>query len=269
MQQLISRLEQRLEDNPGDQEGWLVLAQTNMVMQRYDQAVAAMERLYQLAGDSPDVLARYADSLTMVNNGRITQKASELIEQTLELDPSHVHGLWLAGVQAFQSEDFGLAVELLQKARVNISDPENLAQLDELIATAEQRNSADTGLPEDMPSQAAATVTVSVTLAPHLKEKSEAGQTVFVFAKAVSGPPMPLAVSRHKVADLPLQVTLDDSMAMMKALRLSTFEQVIISARISSSDQPLAQPGDLQGESGMVNPRTHPQVSITVNQVVE
>ena len=80
---------------------------------------------------------------------------------------------------------------------------------------------------------------------------------------------MPLAVSRHKVEDLPLQITLDDSMAMMQSLRLSTFEQVVISARISSSDQPLAQTGDLQGESGVINPVDHPQVSITINQVVE
>ena len=136
MQQLITRLEQRLVDNPGDQEGWLVLAQTNMMMQRFDQAVIAMEKLYQLAGDSPDVLARYADTLTMANNGRFTEKAGQLIEKTLALDPAHVHGLWLAGVQAFQLEDFGSALALFQKARLNIDDPENLVQIDALIKTA-------------------------------------------------------------------------------------------------------------------------------------
>ena len=78
-----------------------------------------------------------------------------------------------------------------------------------------------------------------------------------------------MAVSRHRVDELPLEVTLDDSMAMMKTLRLSTFAQVIISARISGSDQPLAQAGDLQGESGVIDPKDHPQVSVTINQVVE
>lgn len=269
MEQLIARLEQRLAENPGDEEGWLVLAQTNMMMRRFDQAVVAMERLYELDGDSPDVLARYADSLVMANNGIFTPKAGELIEQALRLDPSHLHGLWLAGVQAFEAQDFDLAVGFFQKARVHITDPENLVQIDELIRTAEQSMSADAGIRENIPPQDAAMVEVSVSLSPGLQEKAEAGQTLFVIASAADGPPMPLAVSRHTVAELPLQVSLDDSMAMMQNLKLSGFEQVVIRARISGSGQPLAQPGDLQGESGIINPNTLPQVSITIDQVLD
>ena len=268
MEQLVARLEQRLADNPGDQEGWLVLAQTNMMMQRFDQAVVAMEKLYQLTDDSPDVLARYADTLTMANNGRFTAKASELIEKTLALDPSHVHGLWLAGVQAFQAEDFKLAVELFQKARVNIDDPENLAQIDELIKSAQEKSGVSSGTQPSTTADAVA-VTVRVALATQLEDKIQADQTLFIFAKAAKGPPMPLAVSKHKVSELPLQVSLDDSMAMMPELTLSAFDQVVISARISSSGQPLAQSGDLQGESIVINPQVVNDVSININQIVE
>ena len=272
MQQLLSNLEQRLADNPGDQEGWLVLAQTNMMLQNFDKAVVAMEKLYQLAGDSPDVMARYADTLTMANDGRFTAKAIELIEKTLKLDPAHVHGLWLAGVQAFQAENFNLAVSLFQKARANITDPENLAQIDELIRTAKDKSGVEPDTPNTQTSQEPATmvaVKVRVELSEQLKEKVKSDQTVFIFAKAATGPPMPLAVSKHLVSELPVEVSLDDSMAMMQELKLSSFDQVIISARISNSGQPLAQSGDLQGESQVINPQSVDQVSISINQVVE
>ena len=270
MQQLVAKLEQRLADNPGDEEGWLVLAQTNMMMQRFDQAVIAMEKLYKLAGESPDVMARYADTLTMANNGRFTEKASQLIDRTLELEPSHVHGLWLAGVQAFQAEDFETAVKLFKKARMNIDDSENLVQIDELIKNAQQKSDAKSGTKrETQKTDATAAIKVRVDLSPQLKEKIKADQTLFVFAKAAKGPPMPLAVSKHSVSELPLEVLLDDSMAMLPELALSLFDRVVISARISNSGQPLAQAGDLQGESTVINPQSTDDVNITINQVVE
>lgn len=266
MEQLIERLEQRLADNPRDEEGWLVLAQTNMMLQRYDRAVVAMEKLYQLAGDSPDVLARYADTLTMANGGRFTDQASELIEKTLKLDPAHVHGLWLSGVRAYQAEDYVTAVGFFQKARINISDHENLVQIDELIKNAQEKAGVSTATRES-PSSAA--VKVRVDLSPQLQENISDGQTLFIFAKAADGPPMPLAVSKHSISELPLEVVLDDSMAMVPDLALSKFDQIVISARISNSGQPLAQPGDLQGESGVINPQTAQDLNITINQVVE
>ncbi len=266
MEELISRLEQRLAENPGDQEGWLVLAQTNMMLQRFDQAANAMEKLYQLATDSPDVLARYADTLTMANGGRFTDKAGELIEKALTLDPTHVHGLWLAGARAFQANDFDTAVRLFQKARLNINDPENLAQIDELIKAAREKAGANL---QASPTAAPAAVNVTVELSEELKDDINNRQTVFVFAKAASGPPMPLAVSRHSVNELPLEVTLNDSMAMMPDLALSSFDEVVISARISSSGQAQAQAGDLQGESAVINPQTIDHVKITINSVVD
>ena len=269
MEELLSKLEQRLADNPGDQEGWLVLAQTNMMMQRFDEAVIAMERLHQLAPDSPDVLARYADTLTMANNGRFTTKAEELIEQTLALDPAHVHGLWLAGVQAFQAEEFEKAVSLFEQARVNIDDVENLAQIDALIENAREKSGASQASSDSQADVDAAALTVTVDVAAQVKDKLSPEQTLFVFARAASGPPMPLAVSKHPVTQFPLEVSLDDSMAMMPELKLSAFDEVIITARISNSGQPLEQPGDLVGRSAKLNPQNVDALNITIDRVVE
>jgi len=80
-----------------------------------------------------------------------------------------------------------------------------------------------------------------------LKAKASPEDTLFVFARAVDGPRVPLAILRKQVKDLPLTFTLDDSMAMNPAMRLSTATQVIVGARISKSGNAIAQPGDLQG----------------------
>jgi len=91
-----------------------------------------------------------------------------------------------------------------------------------------------------------------VRLAEKLKSQASPDDIVFIFARAAEGPPMPLAVLRKRVRDLPLTFALDDSMAMAPQARLSGFARVVVSARVSRSGQATPQPGDLQGASAAV-----------------
>ena len=113
----------------------------------------------------------------------------------------------------------------------------------------------------------AAAIDVAVALSPTLSGRAAPDTTVFVYAKAAAGPPMPLAVQRIRVADLPTTLRLDDSMAMMPAMRLSSFPQVIVGARVSASGQAMPQPGDLEGETGPVPSNSADQVSITIDRI--
>jgi cytochrome c-type biogenesis protein CcmH len=89
----------------------------------------------------------------------------------------------------------------------------------------------------------------TVALSPKLKGEVKPDDTVFVFARAVEGPAVPLAVLRKQVKDLPLAFALDDSMAMAPAMKLSGHPRVVVTARVSKAGTPAAQPGDLQGAS--------------------
>jgi cytochrome c-type biogenesis protein CcmH len=112
-----------------------------------------------------------------------------------------------------------------------------------------------------------ARISVSVALDPRLTARASPGDTVFVYARAASGPPMPLAVSRIKVADLPAIVTLDDGMAMMPTLRLSAFPQVIVGARVSKSGGATPSQGDLEGQTGPLAVAETPSAAVTVDRV--
>ena len=111
-------------------------------------------------------------------------------------------------------------------------------------------------------------LTVNVALDPKLANRLDPEATLFVFARAASGPPMPLAIQRLKASQLPATVTLDDSTSMMPSMRLSKFTEVVVGARISKSGNAMPRSGDLETLSAPVaSSRTEP-IALTIDQVV-
>ena len=108
---------------------------------------------------------------------------------------------------------------------------------------------------------------MSVTISDELKAQVSATDTVFIYAKAVNGPPMPLAASKQKVSSLPLTISLNDDMAMMPAMKLSNFDRVIIGAKISKSGVAGSAAGDLYGEVTNVEVKTGQKVSLFINKI--
>jgi len=265
MTALTERLAERMKSTPDDADGWSMLGRSYAALGRNDEALSAYDRLLKLRPDDPSVLADYADALAVKNN-QLAGEPMKYVERALKLDPNHLKALMLAGTDAFNRADYAKAVQhweraaeagppdnpLVQMARSGVAEARTRGNLP--AATASGKAPAATATPQQPAGPTAAAVvsgaiTGTVTLAPALKGRVGPDDAIFVFARAATGSRMPVAFMRAQVKDLPLNFTLDDSMAMSPAARLSTAGQVVVGARVSKSGQAMPQPGDLEGLS--------------------
>jgi cytochrome c-type biogenesis protein CcmH len=259
---MVDRLAQRLKDKPDDAEGWTMLARSYVVLGRHADAVEAFRHATQLRPEDATLLADFADALAVTQQRRLEGEPMQLVERALKLEPGNVKALALAGTAAFDRQDYAGAVRQWEQALKGEPAGSDFArQLQADIAQARQQAGgalpapAETAAASSAPSAAtapAARISGTVELSPSLAAMASPEDTVFVFARAAQGPRMPLAILRRQVKDLPLRFTLDDSMAMSPAARLSTAGRVIVGVRVSKSGNAIAQPGDLQGASGEV-----------------
>jgi cytochrome c-type biogenesis protein CcmH len=272
IEDMLNQLAARLVQQPYDIQGWFTLTNSYMALGRYDEAVRAMERLYQLVGDQPDVLLRYADVLAMSNDGRMSGRPAELVHKALSQEPDNVMGLWLAGMAAAEKGDHRQAIDYWERLLPQLKDdPESQQEVEQLISRARQETMGKdrqvaTLTGTDIDDTADHTITVSVSLSPRLEKEVGPDDTLFIFAKAVAGPPMPLAVVRKKVSDLPVEVILDDSLAMMPSMKLSLFDQIQVGARISKTGNAIAQSGDYIGETSIIEDDRAESVSIIIDK---
>lgn len=266
---MVARLEDRLQTAPEDANGWFTLATSYMALERYAEAAAALAKVRALVGDNPDLLVRQADALAMAAGGVLEGEPEQLIQRALAQNPAHPTGLWLAGIAASRRGDTAQALDYWRRAEPLFADnPQSQSELRQLIARAEQAVGEPAAAPADKPAAEGGSLTVNVFLAEALVDQVSPEDTLFVLARAMQGPPMPLAVSRRQVRELPLKITLDDSMAMMPDLRLSKFNEVRVVARISKSGNAIAMSGDLFGEAASVPTSGAGPVDIEIAQRV-
>ncbi|MFT3663966.1 tetratricopeptide repeat protein [Piscinibacter sp.] len=267
---MIGKLEERLKAQPDDAEGWSMLGRSYNALGRYPEAVTAFQRVVTLKPQEASGYADLADAKAMAAGRSLAGEPAALIARALELDPKNLKALALAGTVAFEQHDYTRAARLWEAA-VAVAEPgsELARNLEGGIAEARSRSGAPAPkpAPDATPAAAGATLSGQVRLAAALKDRAAPEDTVFVFARAASGSKMPLAIVRKQVKDLPFDFTLDDSTAMSPQTRLSSAQQVVVSARVSKSGNATPQPGDLQGESAPVAPGAS-GVAVRIDRVV-
>ncbi len=280
VEEMVARLEEKLRANPDNAEGWVMLGRSYTVMNRYAEAAQAYEKANTLLeGRNADVLAAYAEALSLAQQGQTSDQIRQLTQKALALDPTQPRALWLKGFDAFQQGDYSTAVEFWELLAAQV-DPnsEDHANLQQAIQIAKAKISGGqvptasaqaTAAEREQPAAAAnARLSVLVDLSDKLRAQVEGDETVFIFARAAQGPRMPLAIVRKRVSDLPATIVLDDSMAMTPQMRLSAFDRVRIEARVSKSGTARPQSGDLEGEAGPVAPTRTDPVPLTIDRVV-
>lgn len=284
---MAAKLAAKLEKDPNNPEGWVMLARTYYALKRHAEAASAFERAVALVPDSADILADYADSVGATEGG-VRGKALELVERALKADPTHWKALALAGTAAFDRKDYPQAVVYWERMKATVPPGSPLAgSIDASIAEARElgglkappgsapgagtgvaaapaagttaaaapAGGAPKGVSPAAPAATAlpgATVAGTVSLAPALAGKVSPTDTVFIFARAADGSKMPLAIVKKQVKDLPATFNLDDSMAMAPNFALSNFPSIVVGARVSKSGNAMPQSGDLEGLSPAV-----------------
>jgi cytochrome c-type biogenesis protein CcmH len=283
---MVNGLAEKMKTDPNNAQGWLMLGKSYKYLQQYAKAADAYAQAYLLLGDKPDVMLLYADALSFANDERVTGKSAELAFKALALEPNNPNALWLSGMAKAQAGEFMAAKKLWTKLKDSLpegSDAQKetldlLSKIDAKIAesTGEQTtepttaDNADT-TPKNIPAPATTTaaVNIQVSLAPELLKQTSPEDTLFVYAQATSGPQMPLAIVRKQVKELPLTVSLDDSLAMTPAMKLSNFANVKLLARISKSGNAMKQTGDLIGIIEDVSLADKTAHTLIINSVVK
>jgi cytochrome c-type biogenesis protein CcmH len=264
---MVTKLADRMKSRPDDVDGWNMLARSYSALGRYADALPAYKHVLDLRSDDAQAMADYADALAMAHDRNLEGEPESYVMKALKADPKNVKALALAGTIAFNRAQYPQAVDYLQRA-VQASDPasdfvrELQAALDEarkragmpaLPPAAGAAAPAGAVAAAAAPAEAAsAAISGELSLSPALKAQAAPDDTVFVFARAVQGPKMPLAILRLQVKDLPAKFRLDDSLSMSPAARLSSAAEVIVGARVSKTGNAMPQPGDLQALSAPV-----------------
>ncbi|WP_455222512.1 c-type cytochrome biogenesis protein CcmI [Kaarinaea lacus] len=285
LEQQVRKLQDHLQANPDDMEGWVMLARSYYFMKQYQAASDAFARTVAMTGESnPGLLADYADALAMASGRNMAGKPYELVKKALTIDPNHQKALWLAATATYQAQDYKTTLDYWLTLRKQFPEgSDNYLQMTRNIAEVKQflgmpvdeevaimqKGEAGTATAAAAGEAAGAAAKVSgvVSLDPSLQDKISPNDTLFVFARAASGPRMPLAIIRTSVADLPLEFTLDDSLAMNPQMKLSRFNEVVVGARVSKSGNAMPQSGDLSGQSDVV-PLGSEGLQIKINGVV-
>jgi cytochrome c-type biogenesis protein CcmH len=255
LDQMVKVVKERLRTSPDDARGWFVLGKTMMEMGEFDEAVTAFQRTLDLVGDKEaGVLFSLADALSMQKGGLMTGEPEAMIQQGLKIDPQDPTGLWLAGLAAEQRQDYKAAFDYLNTLLPLVAkDAQSTTEVNRVIALLQDQDPTLVKTIKEPLQSLSSSFKVSVTLLDNLKQQVSSDNVVFIYVKAASGPPIPLAVKRLMVSDLPVTVELSDADAMIPSMTLSSFEEIIIGARVSMSGNPVAQPGDLYIETGSVD----------------
>jgi cytochrome c-type biogenesis protein CcmH len=270
MQQALTELRTHLQQQPDDLQGWMLLAQTNSMLRQPGEARDAFDHALKLAPNNAEAMIGWAENDSMTRGDhRIEGRALELLKRAVQLHPDSQRGLWLLGISNFQRGEYREAAATWRLLQPQLEPGSNVAKaVAEQIAVADARaGGAPAGASSSAAAPQGAALQVQVALAPTLKDKLAPGDALFVYARAENGPPMPLAVAKLDPARLPTTVTLTDAMAMTPAFKLSSVERVFVGARISHSGQPVAQPGDLEGDAGVVAVERKTPVKISIDKV--
>jgi cytochrome c-type biogenesis protein CcmH len=285
VEEMAAKLEAHIEKNGGSAEEWIMLGRSHKHLGRYELAANAFAVALEQDSENAQLLLESAEVIALTNNRAFTPKAVQQIEKAYKLEPDNANVLWFAGVSAYQAGEYQTAIDRLLKLLPTAKEDDVMRSIigvvaksrDQLVAQGKEMPELEALLdvrvnaePLQVTGEGAVStsLTVMIDISKEAREKFNADDLVFVYAKAKQGPRMPLAAKRIKLADLPAKVILDDSMAMVDGMNISAFSQLVVSARVTKSGAAIAQSGDYLGSIDVETKSATAVLDIVIDTVV-
>jgi cytochrome c-type biogenesis protein CcmH len=264
---LLKQLEARLQSNPDDVNGWLLLGRSSVSMQRFPRAIQAYQRAYDLSrGENVDAILGWGEALAMSDESALSGRAGQLFDEALARAPNHPKALWYGSMAALQAGDLRKGRDRLQLLLAQGPPEELRGMLERQVQDLDQQIGETEGA-EGGTQAGARTIRVAVTLSAQLQQKLKEPTTLFVLARDPAGGP-PLAVQRLSSTQLPLTVELSERDAMMPTRTIASVPRVQVVARLSKSGTPQAQSGDHFGQADYEFGKDTGTLNIIIDQSV-
>ena len=241
-EEMLNEVAERAADRPKDGELNFFLARTYQSLGRYDESLAILKRLLSTFPNDAGLRSAYAEALFISSNRRMTAEVRQAVDQALAMNPHDIGMLEVRGVAAIAEGRRGDAVDWFKKALTMGVSGQRADMLRRAIASLDPETEAETN---------GRSLTVQVSVGDEVSAPE--GAAVFVYARAVAGPPAPLAVQRLTVSGLPRTVILNESMAMVEGMGLADFEEVIVIARISRTGDVVPKSGDYEVRTEVID----------------
>ncbi|MDX1626027.1 MAG: hypothetical protein R3323_05895 [Wenzhouxiangellaceae bacterium] len=275
VREVLGELAERVRREPEDVEAWSRLGMAWKGLREWPSAEAAWRRVLFLEPGNDLARIELAETLLFAS-GRpeLPPESARLLAQVLAEDPDNQRALWLTGLAAFQEQRWEGAVAAWSRLVEVLPPGEVREQVRGQLSDARRRLDPDAAAAPD-PAQAppadagGPVIEVTVDVAPELRERVGANRTLFVFARASAGPPLPLAVRRLPATGFPVSVELRESDAMADGLTLSRFDTVDVVARVSATGDAVARPGDVQGTVQGIDTGSGERIRIVIDELVE
>lgn len=261
-EQMVGRLARRLEKNPEDVDGWLMLGRSHIALGQFALAQRAYRRADRLeAGRNAEALLGMAETMVLEADGAMDDRSSRLFEQALALAPDNERALFFSAIAARRRGETPLAIVRLERM-LELGPPDNIKEVlqrELVVMRAEPAvNEAPRQLAATETGDGSARVRVALQIDPTLAANVARTDTLFVFVRTPGQPGPPLAVKRLSAAALPLVVELTAADSMVPGLSFSVGDQVEVSAKISAdgsatpkSGEPIGRTAYRVGESGV------------------
>lgn len=266
LQAFALALRTKLSRSGDDEMAWMLLGRVAMSLNEFDMAQQSFDKALRMNPDNKQVLISYSQILLLEGSEANMTRAAGMLSKVLNAEPTNLDAISLLALIAYERKDWPQAKAAFEVLLASMEKNDSrYGLISQRIADIELQMQSEGSV---MPVTKANSIAVTVNVASELINKLPEKGTLFVFAKAANGSPMPIAAVKLTSYSFPVTVELNDSTAMVEGMNLSNAEDIIISARISLDDSVMPSSGELEGHSGSLKRESVSEYQLKIDTLI-